>query len=243
MLMLPYSNHASVIETPLADTEGYTTFNWSGDCSDCLSFKGDDSFNFAETVTGNMIFDGYVSGERFEFDQRNIVSFQYDGPSDHIDKLVVHNANFSSDDAWEDDNELWPLGFTVDIAGAYLNPDAVINGYTHFGENMTALGWLSADLTSYSLDLTFDTLVAIDDETGEYIPFSSLSGDESEVTMFRKDTFRILFESNGNWSISVNNQLNDIGNDAQIAVADVPEPKTVLLFSLAIIAICRKRVI
>ena len=238
---LSLSIKASEIELALADTEDYATFFWSGNCSDCLSYRGDTSFSFANFASGNIILDGYVAGEDFSFDQSNIVSFQYDGPSNHIDRLVVHNANYSNEDFWEDDNMFLPIGFTTEIAGAFLNPEAVINGYTHFGENMSASGSISADLSDYQLTLEFDTLVALDDNN-EYIPFSSLSGDEDDVTTFRKDTFRVLFESNGSWSISVNGIENDLGNGAAISLVSVPEPDAFIIFSIALFGMIRKRI-
>lgn len=234
LLVLSHTASASIIET---------TFNWSAECSDCSSVKGDESFDFSHLVTGNVVLAGYTEGEAFTFDQSNLVSFQYDGPSNHVDNLVVHNANFDLDDQWVDESDWVSSFFGGDIftvPGVTLNPDSVIDGYTHFGENMIASGWLAADLSSYFLNLSFDTFVPIDDISGEYIPFSALTGD---FNTFAKKTFNIFYQSNGDWSVNVDDVPADLGRGARIALpaTQVPESSSIAILSLSLLGLVRFR--
>jgi hypothetical protein len=233
-----------IVDTDIKVTEdGYRVFDWIAECSDCNSVKGDTTFINSVTVSGNLILDGYVFGEEFTFDQSNVVSFQYNGPSDHVDNLVIHNANYSDSDEWFDESDVISALYESDeftVFGITFNPDAQIDGYTNFGENMMVSGWISADLSSYSLDLTFDTFVPVDEETDEYIKFSELDGD---FTTYQKQTFNILYESNGNWKINVNGVTADLGRGAKISLpaTDVPEPSTLAIIGLGLLGLVRSR--
>jgi len=230
--------------TASAGVIDYTTFNWSGECSDCLSDKGDRSYEDSTPATGNIILDGFTEGQDFVFDQSNFVSFQYDGPSTHVDQLVIHNANYSEDDQWIDQSNILfaqtgYTGYTGYNVIPTLNPDAVLAGYTHFAEDMVVNGWIKGDLSSYFLNLTFDTFVPV--VGNEYKPLSSF--EPGDTAIFSLKTFNISYASNGDWSITVDGTPNDIGRGASIALAatQVPEPSSVAILGLGLLGLMRFR--
>jgi hypothetical protein len=238
VLMVSLSAKADLIVA----TDDYVTFNWAAKCEDCNSVKGISGEQV--DVTGNLVIEGYSLGTELFFDQSNLVSFQYDGPSNHIDKLVIHNANFDLNDVWFDLSEA--------IESEAVRPDyvSIIDGYTNFAENMTASGWISADFSKYTLDLSFDTFIAVDLASDEYIPFSklaSLSEDPNFNYTIRKDVFNINYQSNGIWTINVGSVPQDFGNSAQISSASnlqptsVPEPSTLVLFGISVLGFLRLR--
>ncbi|AOW76701.1 hypothetical protein A3Q34_07450 [Colwellia sp. PAMC 20917] len=231
ILMVSLSAKADLIEA-----DDYITFNWEAVCGDCNSVKGVFNEDLSVGVSGNIILSGYTLGDTF--DQSNVVSFQYNGPSDHIDNLVVHNANFDLNDQWVDLSD-------ANEAGTY-SPVSRIDGYTHFAENMIATGWVSEDLTKYTLDFTFDTFVPLD-ESGEFIPFTKLGDYSSFEYRIIKETFNISYILDGSWAIQVGLTVDDLGNGANIASASnlpttsVPEPSTLVLFGISILGFLRLR--
>ena|GEM_PF-1340352 len=247
LLVLSHTASAGVIVDPYRtglteDGTEVAIFDFEAECSDCNSYKGDASYLYSNLVTGNATLDKGVLDEaasdgRFYFDQSDIVSFQYDGPSKHVDQLIIHNANFSSGDRWFDESDWMNSVFGSDrftVEGVTLNPEAVdANGFTNFGENMNAEGWISADFTSYFLDLTFDTFIPINIITGEYTKFSNLDGD---FTTFEKQTFNILYESNGNWEVNVDGTPFDLGRGAKF-VSSVPEPSSLAIMGLGLLGL------
>ena len=243
LLTLPSTAGATIIDSinDVTFTDG-TTVNWSGTCSDCLGVKGDSSFTNTNVVSGNIVLDGFNPGEDFNITSSNFMSFQYDGPSDHVDKLVVHNADYSELDEWEDLSNFALFNNGPEFSGyGHLNPDSVVDGYTHFGEGMSAEGWIAGDLSEYWLNLTFDTYVPIDD-SDEYIKFSTLTPEDE--ARFSLQRFDIRYASDGNWSISANGVPFDIGNNAQASIAnitEVPEPSSLAIFVISLIGLLRLR--
>jgi hypothetical protein len=239
ILMLSLGAKADLI----VSTDDYVTFQWEAVCGDCQSDKGVFSEDFKVGVTGNIVISGYTLGQAFTFDQSNIVSFQYDGPSNHIDKFVMHNANFDDEDIWEDASTIFEQIY--DGRPLTLNPEALDgNGYTHFGENMTAVGSIAADFSSYTLSLMFDTYVPYgDDET--YIPFSALDSDNQYP--LKKEAFNINVLDSGVWGISVGGEEFDLGTGAKISlqpdgpITDVPEPSTFAIFALGLMGLASRR--
>jgi len=245
ILILSLNVNADVIVID-PENDGLTTFDWTALCSDCNSYQGDDTFNYFNKVTGNLILDGYTEGEEFTFDLSNIVSFQYDGPSNHVDKFVLHNALYSESDVWTNSSDFYDTYTAVYGNSGFTFNDEVVNddGYSEFAENITGSGWLAADLSSYSLDISFDTYVAID-EFGKYIRPSTLAN--GETMTIKKETFNIYYNINTDWGVKLGGDLYDLGNGAQISlpnntpVTDVPEPSTLFLFGISVLGLLRLR--
>lgn len=231
ILMLSLGAKAELI----VSTDDYVTFQWEAVCGDCQSDKGVFSEEFSVGVTGNIVISGYTLGQAFTFDESNIVSFQYEGPSNHVDKLVLHNANFDLSDQWMDLSD-------ANESGTY-SPTSIIDGRTHFAENMTVnSGWIADDLSSYILDFTFDTFVPVD-EYGELIPFSKLSNYSSGEFTINKEVFNIYYESNGDWGINISGVSSDLGRGARITLptTEVPEPSTLAIFALGLMGLASRR--
>ena len=244
--------------------DGFYQIDWKAECSDCASFMGDTSFNpdVLQDVFGNITLNIYPEGEAFNFTTENFVALQYDGPSDHMDKMIIHNAAFSEEDTYTDtsDNILASVGMTSFPAQILLtqadNPfDA--NGYLNIAENMSVDGWISADRTSYSANIIFNTYVYSDFE-GNYITASSLT--EGQQVNVALKQFNIKFMSTGEWGILVTNRsedllvteepvLLDVGRNATLLVpgvtsaTSVPEPSTFILFGLSLIGLAGRRYI
>ena len=225
-----------ILET---DDQNRTIISWTGSCSDCIGTKGDDSFSNAIDVSGNIVVDGFTYGEDFEFNSSNLYSFQYDGPSNHVDNLIIYNASYSSEDAWIDNsdarfNDIGRTDFVTPITGT-VPPEGY---YAEFGENLSVMGKITGDLESYSLFISFDTYVPVDPVTGEYIKMSTLvnTGEDVLLTLIK---FDLEFFDDGTWYIRTDEEANDIGRNAQLSVAQVSEPASFGIFILSAAAFLR----
>ncbi|TKB02256.1 hypothetical protein E5672_14190 [Alteromonas portus] len=218
-----------------------TIISWTGSCSDCLGTKGDDSFLNAINVSGNIVVDGFTYGEDYRFNSSNLYSFQYDGPSNHVDNLIIYNAGYSSEDAWIDNSDdifstIERTEFLTTVTGT-VSPEGY---YAEFGENLSVVGKITGDLESYFLSISFDTYVPVDPLTGEYIKMSTLvnSGQEALLKLI---TFDLEFFDDGTWYIKANDEAYDIGRNAQLSVTQVSEPTSFGVFLLSLIAFSRAR--
>ncbi|WP_334059993.1 hypothetical protein [Alteromonas sp. S005] len=227
-----------IIET---DAQNRTIISWTGSCSDCLGTKGDDSFSDPIDVSGNIVVDGFTYGQDFRFNSSNLYSFQYDGPSNHVDNLIIYNAGYSSDDAWIDNSDaifsdIERTEFLATVTGT-VPPEGY---YAEFGENLTVSGKITGNLESYFLSISFDTYVPVDPLTGEYIKMGTLvnTGEEALLTLI---TFDLEFFDDGTWYITANDEAYDIGRNAQLSIAQVSEPATFGIFLLSLVAFSRAR--
>jgi len=224
-----------------SDAQNRTIISWTGSCSDCLGMKGDDSFLNAVDVSGNIAVDGFTYGEDFRFNSSNLYSFQYDGPSNHVDNLIIYNASYSSEDAWIDNsnaifNDIGRTDFFTTVTGTV--PTA--GYYAEFGENLSVSGKITGDLESYFLSVSFDTYVPVNQSTGEYIKMSTLvnTGEEALLKLVR---FDLEFFDDGTWYIRADDEAYDIGRNAQLSVAQVSEPAYLGIFMLSAAAFIRLR--
>ena len=222
-----------------SDAQNRTIISWTGSCSDCLGVKGDDGFLDAVDVSGNIVVDGFIYGEDFRFNSSNLYSFQYDGPSNHVDNLIIYNASYSSEDTWIDNsdaifNDIGRTDFVTPITGT-VPPEGY---YAEFGENLSVSGKITGDLESYFLSISFDTYVPVNQSTGEYIKMSTLvnTGEEALLKLVR---FDLDFFDDGTWYIRTDEEANDIGRNAQLSVAQVSEPASFGMFMLSAAAFLR----
>ncbi|NDW22178.1 PEP-CTERM sorting domain-containing protein [Alteromonas hispanica] len=220
----------------ITDINFGTTIDWSGICSDCLSEKGDKSYKDATPVSGNIRLDGFVAGEDFEITSSNFLSFKYNGPSHHVDNLIINNALYSNDDIWIDaSDQMLSLPeenfFYAKFEGVKL-PEGE---HSVFAENLIASGFILGNLSEYSLKLSFDTYVPVD-ESGDYIKLSSLVN-TGEVVNMQLVQFNINFDSTGEWTIQANGVPFDIGNSAKASIASVPAPASLAIFAFGLIGL------
>lgn len=227
-----------ILET---DAQNRTIISWTGSCSDCLGTKGDNSFSNAVDVSGNIVVDGFTYGEDFRFNSSNLYSFQYDGPSNHVDNLIIYNASYSSGDTWIDNsdaifNDIGRTDFVTTVIGT-VPPEGY---YAEFGENLSVSGKITGDLESYFLSISFDTYVPVNQSTGEYIKMSTLvnTGEEALLKLVR---FDLEFFDDGTWYIRTDEEANDIGRNAQLSVAQVSEPASFGIFILSAAAFLRQK--
>lgn len=223
------------------DAQGRTIISWTGTCSDCLGTKGDDGFSNPVDVSGNIVVDGFTYGQDFRFNSSNLYSFQYDGPSNHVDNLIIYNAGYSSDDAWIDNSDarfsdIERTEFLATVTGT-VPPEGF---YAEFGENLSVSGSIAGDLQSYSLFISFDTYVPVNPMSGEYIKMSSLVN-TGEKARFKLTTFDLEFFDDGTWYIKSNDEAFDIGRNAQLSVAQVSEPASFGILMLSAAAFLRLR--
>lgn len=223
------------------DAQNRTIISWTGSCSDCLGTKGDDSFLNAIDVSGNIVVDGFAYGEDFRFNSSNLYSFQYDGPSNHVDNLIIYNASYSSEDAWIDDSDamfniVGSTGYVAPVTGT-VPPEGY---YAEFGENLSVSGKITGDLESYFLSISFDTYVPVNQLTGEYIKMSSIvnTGEEAFIKLVR---FDLEFFDDGTWYIRADDEAYDIGRNARLSVAQVSEPASFGIFMLTAAVFLRLR--
>ncbi|APD94402.1 hypothetical protein BM523_10540 [Alteromonas mediterranea] len=227
-----------IIET---DAQNRTIISWTGSCSDCLGTKGDNSFSDPVDVSGNIVVDGFTDGQDFRFNSFNLYSFQYDGPSNHVDNLIIYNAGYSSDDAWIDNSDaifsdIERTEFLATVTGT-VPPEGY---YAEFGENLTVSGKITGNLESYFLSISFDTYVPVNPLTGEYIKMSTLvnTGEEALLTLIK---FDLEFFDDGTWYIRANDEAYDIGRNAQLSIAQVSEPASFGILMLSAAAFLRLR--
>ncbi|MBR9782968.1 MAG: hypothetical protein GYB34_01170 [Gammaproteobacteria bacterium] len=227
-----------IIET---DAQNRTIISWTGSCSDCLGTKGDNSFSDPIDVSGNIVVDGFTDGQDFRFNSSNLYSFQYDGPSNHVDNLIIYNAGYSSDDAWIDNSDaifsdIERTEFLATVTGT-VPPEGY---YAEFGENLTVSGKITGNLESYFLSISFDTYVPVNPLTGEYIKMSTLvnTGEEALLTLIK---FDLEFFDDGTWYIRANDEAYDIGRNAQLSIAQVSEPASFGILMLSAAAFLRLR--
>ncbi|GFD81781.1 hypothetical protein KUL118_46430 [Tenacibaculum sp. KUL118] len=222
-----------------SDDQNRTIISWTGSCSDCLGVKGDDGFLNAVDVSGNIVLDGFTYGEDYRINSSNLYSFQYDGPSNHVDNLIIYNAGYSSEDAWIDESDaIFDTYKTTNIVTPITGTVPPEGYYAEFGENLSVMGKITGDLKSYFLSISFDTYVPVNPITGEYIKMSTLvnSGEEALLKLI---TFDLEFFDDGTWYIKANDEAYDIGRNAQLSVAQVSEPASFGIFILSAAAFLR----
>ncbi len=238
-LTLSETASASIITDNISDVDFGTTIDWSGICSDCLSEKGDTTYTNSTPVSGNIRLDGYVAGEDFEITSSNFLSFKYNGPSDHVDNLIIYNAMYSFTDSVIDASDLY-FSFTENYYSerVFFTKEGELpeNYYAEFGENLTVEGQIKGDLSNYWINIEFDTYVPFDIDTGEYVKMSSFLNTGESVAL-KLIKFNIDFESDGEWSISANDVEYDIGNSAKASIASVPAPPSLAIFAFGLLGL------
>jgi hypothetical protein len=230
---------AGYIIDDITDVNFGTTIDWSGICSDCLSEKGDITYTDSTPVSGNIKLDGYVAGEDFEITSSNFLSFKYNGPSDHVDNLIIYNAMYSFNDSVIDaSDEYFSYTENYYAEGVFFTKEGELpeNYYAEFGENLTVEGQIKGDLSNYWINIEFDTYVPFDTDTGEYVKMSSFLNTGEPIAL-KLIKFNIDFESDGEWSISANDVEYDIGNGATASIASVPGPSTFSIFALGLLGL------
>ena len=230
---------AGYIIDGIYDVNFGTTIDWSGICSDCLSDKGDTTYDDATPVSGNIRLDGFVAGEDFEITSSNFLSFKYNGPSDHVDNLIIYNAMYSFNDSVIDaSDEYFSLTESYYLEDEFYTKEGELpeNYYAEFGENLTVNGLIKGDLSNYWINIEFDTYVPFDTDTGEYVKMSSFLNTGEPVAL-KLIKFNIDFESDGDWTISASDVAYDIGNSASASIASVPGPSTFSIFALGLLGL------
>ena len=238
-LTLSETASASIITDNISDVNFGTTIDWSGICSDCLSEKGDTTYTDPTPVSGSIRLDGFVAGEDFEIDSSNFLSFKYNGPSDHVDNLIINNAMYSFTDSVVDaSDEYFSSTENYYAEGIFFTKDGELpeNFYAEFGENLTVNGLIKGDLSNYWINIEFDTYVPFDIDTGEYVKMSSFLN-TGELVALKLIKFNIDFKSDGEWSISASDVAYDIGNSATASIASVPGPSTLTIFALGLLGL------
>lgn len=238
-LTLSMQASAGMIVDGITDINFGTTIDWSGICSDCLSEKGDKSYEDATPVSGNIRLDGFVAGEDFEITSSNFLSFKYNGPSDHVDNLIIYNAMYSDTDSVFDASDAYFSATEKYYAErVFFTKEGELpeNYYAEFGENLIVKGQIKGDLSNYWIDIEFDTYVPFDADTGEYVKMSSFLNTGESVAL-KLIKFNIDFASNGEWSISASDVEYDIGNSAKASIASVPAPASLAIFAFGLLGL------
>jgi len=135
LLALSQTASADLIIDPI-DSIDSTTFNWTATCEDCSSVRGVSAENSDDwqTVWGSIVVSGYDEDQIFHINSDNLISFSYEGPSDHFPAFTW--TEFYDVSGWIDILSSGSTFFRFDVKHDEITPTYQLdeNGYPILNE-------------------------------------------------------------------------------------------------------------